>query len=134
MRDSDLAIGGLVLLGIVAALFYFLFPKFITGFLRGASYYVIIKKQQNELAAFNRETEIIGSYMQHSWTMRVYRKLDTVTGRGEYEIWIQKVKAERAETSRDMMAYVNDSAIGRTADPIAGSKTPASRQDQAKFL
>ena len=38
MRDSDIAIGGLVLLGIVGAFAYFLFPNFITGILRGPSY------------------------------------------------------------------------------------------------
>ena len=103
MRDSDLAIGGLVLLGIVGALIYFLFPKFITGVLRGPSYAAIIKNQQVELAAFNRETEIIGSYMQDSWTMKAYRKLDAVISRGGYEDWVQKIQTERTETARDMM-------------------------------
>ena len=92
MRDSDLAIGGLVLLGIVGALIYFLFPKFITGVLRGPSYATIIKNQQNEIAAFNRETEIIVSYLQDSWTMNAFRKLDAVFSRGGYEDWVQKVK------------------------------------------
>src|SRR5258707_5406810 len=106
MRDTDLAIGGLVLLGIVGALVYFLFPKFITGVLRGPSYSAIIKIQQNEITAFNRETQIIGSYLQDSWTMKMYRKLDTVISRGGYEDWVQKIQIERTETARDMIGYV----------------------------
>ena len=107
MRDSDLAIGGLVLLGIVGALIYFLFPKFITGVLRGPSYATIIKNQQNELAAFNRETDIIGSYLQDSWTMKAYRKLDAVFSRGGYEDWARNVTTERNEAARDMAGYVD---------------------------
>ena len=107
MRDSDLAIGGLVLLGIVGALIYFLFPKFITGVLRGPSYAKIIKNQQNELAAFNRETDIIGSYLQDSWTMKAYRKLDAVISRGGYEDWARNVTTERNEAARDMAGYVD---------------------------
>ena len=107
MRDSDLAIGGLVLLGIVGALIYFLFPKFITGVLRGPSYVTIIKNQQNELAAFNRETDIIGSYLQDSWTMKAYRKLDAVISRGGYEDWVRNVTTERNEAARDMAGYVD---------------------------
>jgi hypothetical protein len=107
MRDSDLAIGGLVLLGIVGALVYFLFPKFITGVLRGPSYAAIIKNQQNEITAFNRETEIIVSYLHDSWTMRAYRKLDAVISRSGYKDWAQTVKTERNEIARDMMDYVD---------------------------
>jgi hypothetical protein len=107
MRDSDLAIGGLVLLGIVGALVYFLFPKFITGILRGPSYAAIIKNQQNEITAFNRETEIIVSYLHDSWTMKAYRKLDAVISRGGYEDWAQTVKNERNEIAHDMMGYVD---------------------------
>jgi len=107
MRDSDLAIGGLVLLGIVGALVYFLFPKFITGVLRGPSYAAIIKNQQNEITAFNRETEIIVSYLQDSWTMKAHRKIGAVMRRGGYEDWVQKVQTERTETARDMMGYVD---------------------------
>jgi hypothetical protein len=107
MRDSDIAIGGLVLLGIVGALVYFLFPKFITGVLRGPSYAAIIKNQQDEITAFNRETEIIVSYLHDSWTMKAYRKLDAVISRGDYEDWAQTVKTERNEIARDMMGYVD---------------------------
>ena len=107
MRDSDLAIGGLVLLGIVGALIYVLFPKFITGVLRGPSYAAIIKNQQNEITAFNHETQIIGSYLQDSWTMKAYRKLDAVIGHDGYGDWVQKVQTERTETAREIMAYVD---------------------------
>jgi len=107
MRDSDLAIGGLVLLGIVGALVYFLFPKSITGVLRGPSYAAIIKNQQNEITAFNRETEIIISYLQDSWTMKAHRKIGALMSRGGYEDWVQKVQTERTETARDMMGYVD---------------------------
>jgi hypothetical protein len=106
MRDSDLAIGGLVLLGIVGALVYFLFPKFITGVLRGPSYAAIIKNQQNEIAAFNRETEIVVSYLHDSWTMKAYRNLEAVIGRDGYRDWVQKIQTERTEIARDTMAYV----------------------------
>jgi hypothetical protein len=107
MRDSDLAIGGLVLLGIVGALIYFLFPKFITGVLRGPSYTAIIKNQQNEITTFNRETEIIVSYLHDSWTMKAYRKLDAVISRGGYEDWARSVTTERNEAARDMAGYVD---------------------------
>jgi hypothetical protein len=107
MRDSDLAIGGVVLLGIVGVLVYFLFPKFITGVLRGPSYAAIIKNQQNEIVAFNRETEIIVSYLQDSWTMKAYRKLDAVIGRGEYDEWVKKSTTQRNEIARDMTSYLD---------------------------
>jgi len=112
MRDSDLAIGGLVLLGIVGALIYFLFPKFITGILRGPSYAAIIKNQQSELTAFNHETEIIGSYLQDSWTMKAYQKLDAVVSRGGYENWVQKIQTERTETVQEMMRYADQERPG----------------------
>ncbi len=136
MRDSDLAIGGLVLLGIVGALVYFLFPKFITGVLRGPSYAAIIKNQQNEITAFNRETEIIVSHLQDSWTMKAYRKFDAVISRGGYEDWAQTVKTERNEIARDMMGYVDKESppLERLAQSaIAGVKALAPRQDEAKF-
>ena len=135
MRDSDLAIGGLVLLGIVGALVYFLFPKFITGVLRGPSYAAIIKNQQNEITAFNRETEIIVSYLQDSWTMKAHRKIGALMSRGGYEDWVQKVQTERTETARDMMGYVDTREPSpRKAGAIAGVKAVGPRQDQAKFL
>jgi hypothetical protein len=106
MRDSDVAIGALVLLGIVAALIYFLFPKFISDALRGPSYATVIKNQQNEIAAFDRETEIILSYLQDSWTMKAFRKLDAVFRRGRYEDWVQNVRFGRDTMARDAVAYI----------------------------
>ena len=47
-----MAIGGLVLLGIIGVFAYFLFPHFITGILRGPSYTDIIRAQESEIAAF----------------------------------------------------------------------------------
>ena len=51
----------------------------------------IIRAQENEIAAFNRETEIVFSYLKDSWTMKAYRKIDAVISRGGYEDWVQKV-------------------------------------------
>src|SRR6266545_309153 len=101
MRDSDMAIGGLVLLGIVGAFAYFLFPNFIAGILRGPSYTEIIRAQESEIAAFNRETEAVFSYLADSWTMKIYRRFDSMIRRNNYEDWIQQVKAERNNLVRD---------------------------------
>jgi len=101
MRDSDLAIGGLVLLGIMGAFLYFLFPNLITGLLRGPPYDSIIQAQKNEIVAFNRETEIIASYLEDSWTIKIYRRIDSTIGRNHYEDWTQRVKAEREDLVRD---------------------------------
>ena len=101
-----MAIGGLVLLGIMAALAYFLFPKAITRFLQDPSYTEVIRAQQSEVAAFNRETGIVFSYLTDSWTMKVYRRLDSVVGRGGYEDWIQIVKVERDELISDTLRNV----------------------------
>jgi hypothetical protein len=106
MRDSDVAIGALVLLGIVGALIYFLFPKFISGVLRGPSYAAIIKNQQNETAVFDRETEIIFSYLQDSWTMNAFQGLDAVFRPGRYEDWVQDVRFGRDTMARDAVAYI----------------------------
>ncbi len=101
-----MAIGGLVLLGIMGALAYFLFPNFITRILRGPSYTEIIQAQEREIAAFNRETEIVASYLKDSWTMKIYRRLDSVVGRGGYEDWIQIVKVERDELISDTLRNI----------------------------
>jgi hypothetical protein len=95
MRDSDAAIGGLVLVGIVGALVYFLFPNFITGILRGPSHTEIIRAQESEIAGFNRETEVVFSYLTDSWTMKIYRRIESIFGRSSYEDWVQQVTAER---------------------------------------
>ena len=76
-----MAIGGLVLLGIIGAFAYFLFPNFITGILRGPSYTDIIRAQESEIAAFNRETEVVFSYLTDSWTMKIYRRIESMVGR-----------------------------------------------------
>ena len=96
MRDSDMAIGGLVLLGIIGVLAYFLFPHFITGILRGPSYNDIVRAQESEIAAFNRETEVVSSYLTESWTMKIYRRIESMLGRNRYEDWMQEVRAERS--------------------------------------
>src|SRR5207247_1237407 len=101
MRDSDIAIGGMVLLGIVGAFVYFLFPNFITGILRGPSYIDIVRAQETEIAAFNRETEIVSSYLTNSWTMKIYRRIESVVGHRSYEDWIQQVRAARNNLIRD---------------------------------
>jgi hypothetical protein len=96
MRDSDMAIGGLVLLGIIGAFAYFLFPNFITGILRGPSYNDIVRAQEHEIATFNHETEVIFSYLTDSWTMKIYRRIDSMVDYGTYEDWKRQVRAERS--------------------------------------
>jgi hypothetical protein len=117
MRDSDIAIGGLVLFGIVGALVYFLFPNFITGILRGPSYTEIVQAQEREIAAFNHETKTVFSYLTDSWTMKIYRRLESVAGRGAYEDWIQTVKVERDELISDTLR--NAERERRIADRLA---------------
>jgi hypothetical protein len=95
MRDSDMAIGGLVLLGIIGVFAYFLFPHFIAGILRGPSYTDVIRAQESEIAGFNRETVIVFSHLTDSWTIKIYRRIDSMAGRRTYEDWIQLIKAER---------------------------------------
>jgi hypothetical protein len=106
MRDSDVAVGGLVLLGIIAALAYFLFSDAITRFLQGPAYTEVIRSLQGDIAAFTQETETINAYLQDSWTMKIYRRLDSVVGRGGYEDWIQIVKVERDEVISDTLRNV----------------------------
>jgi hypothetical protein len=131
MRDSDVAIGGLVLLGIMGAFLYFLFPNLITGLLRGPSYTSIIRAQESEIAAFNRDTEIITSYLEDSWTMKIYRRIDSVIGRRTYKDWIQQVKAERDDLVRDALRNVESRR--QVADPLALSlESKKSTRDKTK--
>jgi hypothetical protein len=115
MRDSDIAIGGLVLLGIIGAFSYFLFPNFIAGILRGPSHTDIVRAQQSEIAAFNRETEVVSSYLTDSWTMKIYRRINSMVGRSTYEDWIQQVRLERSNLVRkavqdiESQRYIADS-------------------------
>jgi hypothetical protein len=98
-----MAIGGVVLLGIVGAFTYFLFPNFIAGILRGPSYTEIIRAQESDIATFNRETETFLSYLTDSWTMKIYRRIESMAGRSTYEDWIQRVKTERNNLVRDIV-------------------------------
>jgi hypothetical protein len=106
MRDSDMAIGGLVLLGIIGAFAYFLFPNFITGILRGPSYNDIVRSQESEIAAFNHETEVVSSYLTESWTMKICRRIESIFGRSSYEDWIQKIRAERNNLVQKTVQHV----------------------------
>jgi hypothetical protein len=119
MRDSDIAIGGLVLLGIVGAFAYFLFPNFITGILRGPSYTDVLRAQESEITAFNRETEVVFSYLSDSWTMKIYRRFDSMIRRNNYEDWIQQVKAERNNLVRDTVRDIESQR--RIADSLSRS-------------
>jgi hypothetical protein len=123
MRDSDVAIGGLVLLGIMGAFAYFLFPNFIAGILRGPSYTEIIRAQQSEIAGFNRETEIVFSYLTDSWTMKIYRRIDAIVGRSAYEDWVQQIKAERNNLVRDAVRDIeSQQQIADSLSRSLGSK------------
>jgi hypothetical protein len=119
MRDSDIAIGGLVLLGIIGAFAYFLFPNFIAGILRGPSYTEIIRAQESEIADLNRETEVVFSYLTESWTMTIYRRIESMVGRTVYEDWIQQVKAERNNLVRDTVREIESQR--QIADSLARS-------------
>jgi len=119
MRDSDIAIGGLVLLGIVGAFAYFLFPNFITGILRGPSHTEIIRAQDREIAAFNHETEVVLSYLTDSWTMKIYRRIDSMIGRNGYEDWIQHVRSERNNLVQKAVQDVDGQR--QTADSLSRS-------------
>jgi hypothetical protein len=119
MRDSDMAIGGLVLLGIIGVFAYFLFPHFITGILRGPSYTDVIRAQESEIAGFNRETEVVLSYLNDSWTMKIYRRIDSMVGRSAYEDWIQQIKTERTNLLRYTVGDIESQR--RIADSLSRS-------------
>jgi hypothetical protein len=131
MRDSDIAIGGLVLLGIVEAFAYFLFPSFITRILRGPSYTEIIRAQESEINGFNRETEVIFSYLNDSWTMKIYRRIDSTIGRGTYKDWIQQVRSERNNLVQKAVQDVEGQR--QTADSLSRSlESRKAIRDRAK--
>ncbi len=107
MRDSDLAIGVVVLAAVIAGLLYFLFSSQLGGigqWLRGPSHTQILKSIEAEKAKFSRETEIIGSYLERSFPLKAYRVIDLAfqgepQGRtfklNNYPAWTQKMNAER---------------------------------------
>ena len=135
MRDSDMAIGGLVLLGIIGVLAYFLFPHFITEILRGPSYNDIVRAQENELAGFNRETEIVFSHLTDSWTMKIYRKIESMVGRSTYEDWIQQARADRSNLVRDAVRDIESPTVCRRQfGSISGVEESHPRQDKGKYL
>src|SRR5918996_4294586 len=129
MRDSDIAIGGLVLLGIVGAFAYFLVPKFITGILRGPFYNDIVRAQEHEIAAFNRETEVVSSYLTESWTMKIYRRIESIFGRSSFEDWIQPVMAERNNLVQKAVQDVENQrrGAGRFFPSLGSKKTIRAR-------
>ena len=107
MRDSDLAIGVVVLAAVIAGLLYFLFSTQLGGigqWLRGPSHTQILKSIEAEKAKFSRETEIISSYLERSFPLKAYRLID-LAFRGEpqgrtfklndYPAWTLKMNAER---------------------------------------
>jgi hypothetical protein len=131
MRDSDMAIGGLVLLGIIGAFAYFLFPSFITGILRGPSYNDIVRAQEHEIARFNHETEVVSSYLTESWTMKIYRRIESIFGRSSYDDWIQSVGAERNSLVQKAVQDVESQR--QVADTLARSlESKKAIRDRAK--
>jgi hypothetical protein len=95
MRDSDMAIGGLVLMGLIGAFFYFLFPKVFSDLLRGPSPTEIVRSVRSEVSVFENENKVIEDYLENSRTMKVYRRFEYLLGPGHYENWIQNVKTKR---------------------------------------
>jgi hypothetical protein len=132
MRDSDMAIGGLVLLGIIGAFAYFLFPNFITGILRGPSYNDIVRAQEHEIATFNHETEVVFSYLTDSWTMKTYRRIERMVGRDAYENWIQQVKTERNILVRDTVRDIESQR--QIADSLSRLIEESIRQDKESIF
>ena len=59
MRDSDVAIGGLVLMGLIGAFFYFLFPKVFSDMLRGPSLTEIVRSVRSEVSVFENENKVM---------------------------------------------------------------------------
>ena len=130
-----MAIGGLVLFGIVGAFAYFLFPNFIAGILRGPPYTEIIRAQESEIATFNRETEVVFSYLTDSWTMKIYRRIERMVGRDAYEDWIQQVKTERNNLVRDTVRDIESPRqIADRLVSISGVEESTPRQDKRKHL
>jgi len=105
MRDSDVALGGLVLLGVGAALLYLLFPHLITTLLRGPSYTTIIQKQRSAIAAFEQEGLTIESYLRDSWTMKAYRRLERLIGRDGSADWAEIIR-ERKKVAVSLVEYL----------------------------
>jgi hypothetical protein len=131
MRDSDMAIGGLVLLGIIGAFAYFLFPNFINGILRGPSYNDIVRGQEREIAAFNHETEVVSSYLTESWTMKIYQRIESILGRSSYEHWTQNVRAERNDLVQKAVQDVESQR--QVADSLSRSlESKKAIRDRAK--
>src|SRR4249919_590225 len=104
MRDSDVALGGLVLLGVGAALLYLLFPQLMTTLLRGPSYTTIIQKQRTGVAAFEQEGLTIESYLRDSWTMKAYRRLERLIGRDGSTDWAEIIR-ERNKLATSLVEY-----------------------------
>ncbi len=105
MRDSDVALGGLVLLGVGAALLYLLFPQLMTTLLRGPSYTTFIQKQRSAIAAFEQEGLTIESYLRDSWTMKAYRRLERLIGRDGSTDWGEIIR-ERNKLATSLVEYV----------------------------
>jgi|GEM_PF-3007789 len=105
MRDSDVALGGLVLLGVGAALLYLLFPQLMTTLLRGPSYTTIIQKQRSAIAAFEQEGLTIESYLRDSWTMKAYRRLERLIGRDGSADGAEIIR-ERNKLAASLVEYV----------------------------
>lgn len=95
MRDSELAIGVAVLLGVIGALVYFLFPNQISRFLHGPSHEEIRQSIERETNKFNEDSKVIASYLKDSWTMKVYAYIDSAIARRDYPLWAEEIGAER---------------------------------------
>lgn len=95
MRDSELAIGVAVLLGVVAALLYFLFPNQIGRLFHGSSHNEIRQSIETETKNFSEESKVIASYLKDSWTMKAYAFIDSALQRGDYPLWAEEIGAER---------------------------------------
>jgi hypothetical protein len=95
MRDSELAIGFVVLLLVIGGLIYFKFPEQVRRLLRGPSPADIYQSIANEADLFENESKTIISYLSDSWTIKPYRIIDAALKRRQYATRTQELKAER---------------------------------------
>ncbi len=119
MRDSDLAIGVVVLAAVIAGLLYFLFSSQLGGigeFLSGPSHTEILKSIEAEKAKFSRETEIIGSYLERSFPLKAYRAIDLAFKLNDYPTWTKKMNAERESLLDETLKAV--ARHGKNADTL----------------
>jgi len=131
MRDSELAIGVVVLLFVIAGLIYFKFPEQVRTFLRGPSPAEIYQFISKEADSFEIESRTIIYYLSDSWTIKPYRIIDATLKRGHYAAWIQELKAERDSVVKNTLqeAEKHANAANSIALTLEGIKSARARMN-----